>query len=39
MGVKCLAEPAPKEVAKQMVKSRADGSEARIFSKALLAKN
>lgn len=39
MGVQCLAEAAPKEVAKQTVKSKADGSEACTFSKTLLVKN
>lgn len=39
MGAQCLAEAAPKEVAKQTVKSKADGSEACAFSKTLLVKN
>lgn len=39
MGVKHLAEAVPKEGAKQTVKSRADGSKARIFPKALSVKN
>ena len=39
LGVKCLAEAALKEVAKQTVKFRAHGSKARILSKALSVKN